>query len=343
MVYFTHFYKMVLLFLFITYANGTVAKEHHAEMVVIAQSRYFGLCDGSAAMRIDANTLIVANDETNVLYSYDISGGYPVSSVDLNKMLPLKTDREIDIEAMASFGDRLYWIGSHGQNKNGKDRPNRHMLFATNIPHRNLDNLEITDGPYDLTGALKNAPVLHKYFSKKIWKRAPKKGGINIEGIVFDAKGDLLVGLRSPLSQKKGLLGNALVVTLAPLGNDWSVMGVTEIDLGNRGIRDIAAHEEGYLVIAGDVDAKRTSSLYMWNGSGLLEEIAVKGVSDLNPEAITRIDNHWLVLSDDGRVLRKLLNLDQDAQKTCKKISEDNAYHPEVFFRGLLLSQKQNQ
>ncbi len=76
----------------------------------------------------------------------------------------------------------------------------------------------------------------------------------------------------------------------------------------------------------------------MWNGSNVVDEVPVEGISDLNPEAITQIDNYWLILSDDGRASRKLFNIDGATQITCKKINEENIHHSNVLFLGLLLS-----
>ena len=48
----------------------------------------------------------------------------------------LKTDPdhpETDIEGATRIGDRIYWISSHATNKDGKPRPGRHPLFATEV------------------------------------------------------------------------------------------------------------------------------------------------------------------------------------------------------------------
>ncbi len=156
MVYSTHFCKSAMLLLSICCVNVAFAQEDTLKLSIAAKTRYYGACDGSAAIRIDDNTQLVANDETNLLNSYAIWGGHPVSIVDLNNMLVFKKPREIDIEAVAISGNRLWWAGSHGRNNNSKKRSNRRKLFATNIPNRNLDDLVITDGPYDLMDALQN-------------------------------------------------------------------------------------------------------------------------------------------------------------------------------------------
>ena len=43
---------------------------------------------------------------------------------------------EADLEGATRIGDDIYWITSHGQNKNGKNRPSRHRLFATAVAQK---------------------------------------------------------------------------------------------------------------------------------------------------------------------------------------------------------------
>ena len=65
-----------------------------------------------------------ASDEDCVLRVYDSSNpGLPMSETDVTKFLepddPEET--EADIEGAARVGDRVYWIGSHGRSKKGKN------------------------------------------------------------------------------------------------------------------------------------------------------------------------------------------------------------------------------
>ena len=57
-------------------------------LLPVANIKYYGVCDGSAALTIDPQTLLVGNDENNILLSYDIWGGNPVCSADLFELLP---------------------------------------------------------------------------------------------------------------------------------------------------------------------------------------------------------------------------------------------------------------
>src|SRR5688572_20650212 len=95
---------------------------------------YFtGACDASAAVALDDDLFVVANDEDNILRVYSrIRPGAPISQVDFTAFLrPEKKNEESDLEAAAQLGDRIYWISSHGRNAKGKERETRHRFFAT--------------------------------------------------------------------------------------------------------------------------------------------------------------------------------------------------------------------
>src|SRR5687767_5863356 len=95
---------------------------------------YFtGACDASAAVALNHDLFVVANDEDNILRVYSRSRpGPPVSRVDFTGFLrPEKKTEESDLEAAAQVGERIYWISSHGRNAKGKERETRHRFFAT--------------------------------------------------------------------------------------------------------------------------------------------------------------------------------------------------------------------
>lgn len=96
-----------------------------------ATTTYRGMCDASAAVGLPGDRFVVANDEDNVLRIY--KRGVPDVQATVLLSDFLASTEEVDIEGAARIGDRIYWITSHGQNKNGKDRPSRLRLFATQI------------------------------------------------------------------------------------------------------------------------------------------------------------------------------------------------------------------
>src|SRR2546421_4039646 len=103
------------------------------------------MADSSGGVAVSSNLFVVADDEQNTLrlYRSDQAGG-PVKEFDCNAFLELEgKSLEADLEAAARIGDRVYWIGSHGRNRNGKERPNRRRFFAT--------DLKVSDGEVTLT------------------------------------------------------------------------------------------------------------------------------------------------------------------------------------------------
>ena len=303
-----------------------------------ASITYFGLCDGSAAVRIDDTTLLVANDETNVLHSFDIWGGAPVAFFDLSRLVNLDPKKpEIDFEAVARDGDRLWWIGSHGRNKNGKKRPNRRMLFATNVPTRNLSDIQVMSPQYDLAPTLRAHPDLATILTEKVLKTPPKEGGLNIEGMAFAPDGRLMLGLRAPLTKPGGMLGDALIVYLTREDDDWSVSSFVELRLKNRGIRDMVWADGKLTFIGGMVSSGGAFDLFTWSGTGNKpKRLDVPEFDGLNPESLVKIDSKWLLLSDDGATRRTAAS---GGRKECKDLAEDHDM-TNVYFRARILSQR---
>lgn len=155
----------------------------------IAQStpsvtRYFGMCDASAAVPVGSTMFVVANDEDNVLrvYRRDESGT-PMYSLDIASFLGVDDEHpEADIEAATAIGNRIYWVTSHGANKNGKPRPNRRRLFATDLSIEGEKVVLKTVGkPYrDLVEDLRANPELKAYKIREAAETAPEEtGGLN--------------------------------------------------------------------------------------------------------------------------------------------------------------------
>src|SRR5262249_41218411 len=105
------------------------------KLQVVRPMEYSGLRDASAGVAVSSNLFIVADDEKNTLRLYSTEhAGPPLKEFDFNDFLKVTgKSSEADLEGAALLGNRAFWIGSHGRNKNGKARPNRHRLFATDI------------------------------------------------------------------------------------------------------------------------------------------------------------------------------------------------------------------
>jgi Protein of unknown function (DUF3616) len=295
-----------------------------------------GICDGSAAVRIDGESLLVAYDEENTLFAFDVGGGQPIARVDVGGALGLSSNDEIDIEGAARDGDVIWWIGSHGLDGDGDVAPSRKMLFATNVPSRHLRDFKISEGPIDLTGVLLASAQVARILNGEVRGRKPKEGGVNVEGLAIHSQGGLLLGFRSPLSGSDGLKGKALLVHVAKLGGTYEVKGLHQLELGDRGVRDLVPTQSGYLILAGPVSSGGPYALYDWDGRTNPNEQTSDVLQGFNPEALVRLSDRWLVLSDDGKVKRP----DEEAgdgDRKCDKIRKKNTRgedHPSVHFRG---------
>ncbi|HEY5481214.1 MAG TPA: DUF3616 domain-containing protein, partial [Verrucomicrobiae bacterium] len=178
---------------------------------MVRPAHYSGMCDASGAVAVSSNLFVVANDEDNVLRLYrSDQPGQPVKQFDFNAFLEVQgKSLEADLEGAARIGDRAFWIGSHGRNKDGKERLNRHRLFATDISV-NAGEVALTavGTPYRLLldDLLRDARFDQFHFAEAA-HRAPKDpDALNIEGLSAMAEGQLLIGFRNPVPAGKALL-----------------------------------------------------------------------------------------------------------------------------------------
>lgn len=274
---------------------------------------YRGMCDASAVVTLGTSHFVVADDDDNILRVYSReNGGLPVRAIDFARFLAINPrSPEADIEGAARIGDRIYWITSHGRNKSGRQRLNRHRVFATTVVE-NTGNLDIRPAgrPYGgLLHDLVSDPKLADFNLSAAAMRAPKsRGALNIEGLCATPEGYLLLGFRNPVPQGKALIVPLLNPEELIAGQPARFGSPILLELGGFGIRSIAASSGKYLIVAGSYDGDGQSVLYEWMGGGnkpqRLERTELFG---LNPEAIEffrdRETEQLLVVSDDGAML----------------------------------------
>jgi len=239
------------------------------------------MCDASAGLLLDANHLVVANDEDRAdttLRVYDLRApGAPVATIDATAALaPEGDDAEVDLEGLTRFGSRFALIGSHSlKGDEGDPAPNRRRLIAFELggtaPRFTLTRpvryAKLID---DAQAFFATQPEPIKSFVLDKPKTGAKLGGLSIEALSASATpGELLIGLRSPL----GPGGTAIVLSLknaaAVLDAHATPAFVAPIllSLGKQGLRDLVSDGRGgYLLLAGEPGEGGTFALWSWAG-----------------------------------------------------------------------------
>lgn len=302
---------------------------------------YRGASDASAAVAVSKEMFVVADDEDNILKVYKTNQTHlPVFSYDLTRFLDIEPQHpEADIEGATRIGDRIYWITSHGRNRNGKIRPNRYRFFATKVkvqgenitispvgtPCRTLIRSLIKTESMRQLQLERVARLGATNLSEKERKNlAPKESGLNIESLCASADGKIIyIGFRNPRPHSK-----ALVV---PLSNPENVIEKKNPpifappllwDLGGYGIRSMEySHlHKVYFIIAGAHNEKPGFAIYRWSGDKNSQPVRVQShtqmpfcainqsteevldKSNFTPEAliIFNASAKFLLLSDDG-------------------------------------------
>lgn len=174
--------------------------------------------------------------------------------------LPIESDSrkpEIDIEGVAfSLKDQAYYVvGSHGVGKKKADfQPERHSVYKVPVHHSDgaIRQREIQRA--SLLPWLERTPALAPFV-----KRQLQQNGLNIEGLAC-AGDKLFFGLRAP---NKG--GRALVIEVCPariFSGPPEPLVVHELLIAEgRGIREIAAVRDGFLLLTGNASAEASKKI----------------------------------------------------------------------------------
>ncbi len=277
---------------------------------------YVGMCNASAAVALDKNTFIVADDEDNILQIYDRNKRVPLQTVSLSTIFPGEIEDgkklEIDLEGAATLGDKIFWIGSHSASKDGRYRPARHRLFALQI--KQVENGKFVASRVGkvyskLLEDLEKDDRFKRYRIHRAKTIVSKDiGGVSIEGLAATPAGGLLIGFRNPLSGGKG---KALLVTLLnPLevieGKQARFGNPTDLDLDHSGIRSIEFHKKDeYVIVAGDDNEHnkhKKSRIYLYSYPDKPRKIDIN-LDDFNAEAAffyPQDDASVQLFSDDG-------------------------------------------
>lgn len=269
-----------------------------------------GMANASAVVAIGTDRFLAASDEDNSIRLYSsVQATPPLAEFETTPWLELRgKSEEADFEGAARIGDTIYWVGSHGRNKDGKPRPNRHRLLATRV-EETADGVRLTPvgRPYRfLLEDIVRAPQFAAFQLAAAAGLSPDDpAGFNIEGLSATPEGGLLVGLRGPVPGGKALLVPVLNPAELPEGRPARLGQPVSLDLGGHGIRDMVWTGREYFILSGKPGSGGKQRLYQWSGGdaapALVENASFKKV---NPEALAVFgpvgEPRLLILSDDG-------------------------------------------
>lgn len=176
---------------------------------------------------------------------------------------------EIDLEAATSDARHLYLVGSHSLARKKVDADRKYKKNRERITE--VDEHEGADSLFRLVlddeGRLKDKDriSLRDIFKsddilKAFTKIPSKENGIDIEGLAVK-DGRLYLGFRGPVLRENFV---PIVVLDFDDPEDYEMRFV---NLDGRGIRDITAVDDGFLIIGGPVgDGFETCVVYYWDG-----------------------------------------------------------------------------
>ncbi len=256
-----------------------------------------GTSDASTAVLVDANNMLVGDDENQVLRLYNRqNSGLPVAGFDFTSALGL-TDvsggvpREVDLELSVRKDNRIFWMGSQSNADGGNARVNRDRVFATDVSGSGASTTLSYVGRYDflrediinwdVTNAHgKGANYYGLQASAAAGVGSKQATGYNIEGAEFAPDGNTVyLGFRAP----QVIPANRAKALIVPVTNLTSLVSgqaqgtatfgaPIELDLGGRGIREIRKNSSNQYVIiagpAGDAGASPNDfRLFTWTGN----------------------------------------------------------------------------
>lgn len=277
---------------------------------ILAAKSYWhtGMSDASAAIALDDNYYIAADDEMNILNVYSRkNSGLPLSSFEYTSglALPNPSKPEVDVEGAAPSyknANRIYWLGSMSNGKSPFDaKPNRDRIFATR-----LSGTAATTA-FSLVGyaALKTSLIAWGDANGYNFTASAAAGvdsklpnGFAAEGMVFAPDSTTLyIALRAPLvpvtARNKALI--APVKNFETWFNNGAPSGSPvydapiELNLGGRGIRDIIRMANStYIIVAGNTGGSLTGAIYKWSGKATDTAILVAApdAAKLNLEGV---------------------------------------------------------
>lgn len=289
--------------------------------------------EGSALVVLPNGDLLVAGDEDNVLFRVDAQRNVSRLSLPVRVLEGLVASKkgkvgEIDLEGMTLATlpvdgvdtPVVVLMGSHANKKveEAKDigdverRPNRHVIFAIQVPGPGDTQTTLVGKPYTgLADLLQRPPPGASVALPKLDALAPNNGGLDVEGLAF-AEGRLWFGLRSPVHGNTAYIASAMATVLR--GEPPPTLSTLDgVNLGGGGVRSLEHTASGFLIVAGhapvcvaDGDGLEDSvpdggfSLYTWSPPAAPVRTGEAFPAGVRAEGLAAAADALWVLSDDA-------------------------------------------
>ncbi len=232
-----------------------------------------------SALVLHGTSLVVGSDEEDAIQILDRVGPRHYKA---RAPIPLENNGELDIEAMVREGNTYYVLGSHSSKRKKvglahqkslkRDyQKNREALTVSGVedePARDRlyrFTLNLNEGTLSKKGVLN----LHSWLAKNpvlgpFLALPSKENGVDFEGMALN-KGRLYLGCRGPV------LREGFVPVLVFNYERPEEMETVFVNLQGRGIRELVAVDDGFLILGGPVgDSDLSYRLYHWDGKDCL-------------------------------------------------------------------------
>jgi len=238
-----------------------------------------GSSDASSAIAVGDGYMLVLDDEKRSIRLYDSE----VSGREVAQFSPgTGLGGEIDGEASARKGDRIWWFGSHGNDKDGEYEASRAQVYETKLTGSGASAKITPVGVYkDLRADLIEWDHNHGdrfgFYAAQFKTRPDVINGFDIEGAEFSPDDtELYLGFRAPLAPAQ-IGGKALIMPVTNLPELTSGAATKAtfddpilLDLGGDSIREMRKNAgDEYLILSApaglSVEAP-TETLWAWNG-----------------------------------------------------------------------------
>ncbi len=231
--------------------------------VIYKADKFYNIFEPSGVTTLPNGKVLVVEDENmNSLKILDVSESgdlVEVGKLHMTKDIKKEFKKNIeDLEAITSYGNRVYAITSHTPTKDGRVKTSRNKLASFIYTNESIQEL-------DIYGSLKED--LYENFPELFKTSIFTIDVLNIEGLCFDEESKtLMIGFRTPMKDNK-----AIIIGIT---NPEEVMAnlekpkftqATFLNLGGLGIRDFTydSLKKGFWIIAGS-SSDRNDSFKLW-------------------------------------------------------------------------------